>query len=273
MTEQDEISGFEKIGWEKHSWENLSLIDDERIIYLQRTKVFVFSDSVLCLERIHQNPEANKAWEQRVGWTTSSQSYRDFDGINGEPTEFEWNIFPGFDTLRLCGKVKDLLSRLGEAPEISQEEFYLCRCSTTFPVEQKTMNKNVWHTLESYLCMQGGLVQDQWSFIGPGSEKKLYSIKQDSPQGIWDNIAEKMLVDFAESGCPIFSVLRLHCPEVNSEAKDMEICRFTLLPLRKQLRLSFPKSFLQISSVFTEQSRKCVKNMNPFTIDQGDLIW
>ena len=44
----------------------------------------------------------------------------------------------------------------------------------------------------------------QWSFIGPGSEKKWYSMKEDSPQGIWDNIAEKMLLEFAESGCPIF---------------------------------------------------------------------
>ena len=45
----------------------------------------------------------------------------------------------------------------------------------------------------------------QWSFFGPGSEKKWYSIKEDSPQGIWDKIAERMLVEFAESGCPIFS--------------------------------------------------------------------
>ena len=30
---------------------------------------------------------------------------------------------------------------------------------------------------------------------------------------------------------------------------------------------------VKISSVFTEQSRKCVKNMIPFTMDQGDLIW
>ena len=27
---------------------------------------------------------------------------------------------------------------------------------------------------------------------------------RDSPQGIWDHIAEKMLLEFAESGCPIF---------------------------------------------------------------------
>ena len=29
-------------------------------------------------------------------------------------------------------------------------------------------------------------------------------MKEDSPQGIWDNIAEKMSLEFAESGCPIF---------------------------------------------------------------------
>ena len=44
----------------------------------------------------------------------------------------------------------------------------------------------------------------QWSFIGPGSEKKWYSMEENSLQGIWDHIAEKMLVEFAESGCPIF---------------------------------------------------------------------
>ena len=44
----------------------------------------------------------------------------------------------------------------------------------------------------------------QWSFIGPGSEKKWYCISEDSPQGVWDNMAERMLLEFAESGCPIF---------------------------------------------------------------------
>ena len=36
-----------------------------------------------------------------------------------------------------------------------------------------------------------------------------------------------------------FSVLRLHCPEVNSKAKDMVNCGFTLQPFRKRLRLFF----------------------------------
>ena len=44
----------------------------------------------------------------------------------------------------------------------------------------------------------------QRSFVGRGFEKKWYCIKENSPQGIWDHIAEKMLVEFAESGHPIF---------------------------------------------------------------------
>ena len=42
VSEQDEISGMETIGWENHSWKYLSLIGDERVINLQRTKVYVF---------------------------------------------------------------------------------------------------------------------------------------------------------------------------------------------------------------------------------------
>ena len=37
--------------------------------------------------------------------------------IDGEPTEFEWNIFPGFKTLQPSEEVKRSLFRLDETPE------------------------------------------------------------------------------------------------------------------------------------------------------------
>ena len=52
----------------------------------------------------------------------------------------------------------------------------------------------------------------QWSFIGPGSEKKWYH-SENSPQGAWDYVAEEMLLKFAESGHPIFRFKRHLCPE------------------------------------------------------------
>ena len=87
--EQEEINNLDNIHWGKNSWRQLSLIGDETVIDLQRTKVYVFSDSVLCLGRIHQHPESNEAWKIRIEGITTDTSYRDHDGINGEPTEFE----------------------------------------------------------------------------------------------------------------------------------------------------------------------------------------
>ena len=59
---------LETIDWENYSWKYLSLIGDERVINLQRTKVYVFKNSVLCLGEKHENPQSNAAWEDRLGW-------------------------------------------------------------------------------------------------------------------------------------------------------------------------------------------------------------
>ena len=91
--QSDEIYGVKTMNWENSSWKYLSLIGDEQVISLQRTKVYVFSESVLCLGKIHENPRANTAWEERLAWFKSSPEYRTLDRIDGEPIEFEWNIF------------------------------------------------------------------------------------------------------------------------------------------------------------------------------------
>ena len=58
--------------------------------------------------------------------------------------------------------------------------------------------------LNSFLSMQKRFGAGQWSILGRGSEKKWYSIGEDSPQGEWDRIAEQMMLTFAESKHPIF---------------------------------------------------------------------
>ena len=58
--------------------------------------------------------------------------------------------------------------------------------------------------LKSSLHLQRSLVRDNGHSLVQVPIKKWYFMKEDSPQGIWDHIAEKMLVEFDESGCPIF---------------------------------------------------------------------
>ena len=115
--QSDEIYGVKTINWEDSSWKYLSLIGDEQVISLLHTKVYVFSDFVLYLGKMKGTPQSNIAWEDRLTLFKSSSEYRASDRIDGEPMEFEWNIFPGFTTLQLCHKVQELLSRLSVIPE------------------------------------------------------------------------------------------------------------------------------------------------------------
>ena len=92
ITEQsDEIYGMSTINWEHSSWKYLSLVGDEQVISLQRTKVYVFSDSVLCLGKIHENPNqtlhGNKDWSDSKHlrntetWTELTASQWNSSGI------------------------------------------------------------------------------------------------------------------------------------------------------------------------------------------------
>ena len=176
VNNQDEINGLDKILW---------------------------ADSVLCLGKVLQHPESNEAWKNRVAGVRSEKSNRDYDAINGESTEFEWNIFPGFTTLQLCDKINDLLSDLGQTPEtftgriLFMSTFNDISCDRKDNKDECLANAGV----VKVLARRFGI--GQWSFLGPGSEKKWYS-SENSAQGAWDNIAEQMLLEFAESGHPTF---------------------------------------------------------------------
>ena len=97
--------------------QHTALVNDEEVISLSHAKVYVFSDSVLCLGRKNENPQSNTVWEDKLTWFKDSPQYRSLDTIDGEPMEFEWNIFPGFTTLQLCNKVQQFLSKMSVEPE------------------------------------------------------------------------------------------------------------------------------------------------------------
>ena len=269
VNDQEEIHGLDKIQWEKDSWKHLSLIDDETVINLQSTKVNVFSDSVLCLGRILQHPDSNEAWKNRIAVLQSERSYRDYDGINGESTEFEWNIFPGFTTLQLCGQINDLRSDLGQTPETFTGRILFMSMFNDISCDRKG-NKDECLTnagVVKVLARKFGV--GQWSFIGPGSEKKWYSAEIVHKElGI---ILRKKCCWNSQKADILLSVQRLHCPGVNSRAKDMENCRYTSLQMNSQLRQFFALSFMSISSVSTEQWQLYVKNLRTIKMDRENL--
>ena len=95
---------------------------------------------------------------------------------------------------KLCDKVTDLLSRLGETPENFTGRILFTSMFNDISCGTKDNEQECLAHARVVSLYARRFYTGQWSFIGPGSEKKWYSIKEDSPQGIWDKICRKDVV-------------------------------------------------------------------------------
>ena len=123
------------------SWTRLSLIGDETVINAQKS----MSSQFLCCALDGSINIRNPTNRGRKGLKGSQPTKAtETDGINGEPTEFEWNIFPGFTTLQLCDKINDLLSNLGQTPETFTGRILFMSEFNDISCDRKGNKKNVW---------------------------------------------------------------------------------------------------------------------------------
>ena len=153
---------------------------------------------------MNENPQSNYAWEDRLTWYKSSSEIQSFGQIDGEPMEFEWNIFPGFTTLQLVREVQELLSKFSVTPEKFTGRIIFMSMFNDISWRSKDNKEECESSAQLVSLCAKRFGAGQWSFFGPGSEKNWYSVSEDSPQGEWDGIAEHMMLTVAESGHPVF---------------------------------------------------------------------
>ena len=82
-----------------------------------KQKVRVYSDSVLCLGKMHDNRDAIIRWEGEVEEFKMTASYKELLVIDGETIELEWNLLPGFSSLQLLQKIQNYLRERNIEPE------------------------------------------------------------------------------------------------------------------------------------------------------------
>ena len=153
---------------------------------------------------MNENPQSNIVWEDRLTWFKSSPEYRALDRIDGEPMEFEWNIFPVFSTLQLCSKVQESLSRLSVEPEkFTGRLIFMSIVNDTHGDLRTKQRMRIKCSIRFSLC-EKIFNRTMVTFLGPGSEKKWSSIHEDNPQGEWERIAQQIMLTFAESKHPVF---------------------------------------------------------------------
>ena len=192
------------INWEDSSWKYLSLVGDEQVISLLHKKVYVFSDSVSCLGKMHQNPQSHTVWEDKSTWFKSSSQYRTLVKIDDESMEFEWDIFPGFTTLQLCNQVQEFMSKNERSARQFKGRIIFMSMFNDISWGSQDNEQECESSAQLVSINARRFGAGRWSFIGPGSEKKLYSTYDSRPQGEWDRVAELMMIKFGESGHPVF---------------------------------------------------------------------
>ena len=111
----------------------------------------------------------------------------------------------------------------------------------------------------------------KWSFLGPGSEKKWYSIHEYKPQGEWYRVAEQMMMEFSESGHSFF---RAASPLSRGTLNSKDGGKFSIYSCADQerLKLFFAQLFLLISSVFTEQVSDLCEECKTCHVRTGRLV-
>ena len=258
---QMKIYGVAPTNWENSSW---TIILDWR----WRRKVYVFSDSELRFGKMNQHPTTNSAWEEKFTWFKSSAQYRTLNTINGEPMEFEWNIFTGFTALECCNKVQEFMSQ-NERPIRGRIIFMSMFNDISWGSEDNEQECNANANLVS-ICARR-FPRGLWSFLGLGSEKQLYSTRGGRPQGEWDNAAGLMMIN-SEKADIQFSVPRVHCPEERSKSKGGGKLSIHFCADGKTIE-TFSHIFSVISSVFTEPSQICVMNTESAKQDRWDVWW
>ena len=246
VSEQDEISSWETIGWENHPWKYLSLIGDERVINLQRTKVYSFQILYCVLVRFSNPPlSIKRCMGTKIGgvqlhrntetWTELMESHWNSSGTSSQ------------DLIRCSSlvKVKDLLSRSGEKPEtftgriLFMSMFNDISCGTKDNEKECLANaKVVWQMPESSKYLQRSLVLDtSHSVVLVLKRNGTVSVKTVHKES--GTILRKRCWWNSRKADVQFSVLRAHCPEADSKARDMENCRYTVQPILETIETIF----------------------------------
>ena len=96
-----------------------STLLSDRAVKWMKAKVHVYSDSVLCLGKIHDPGEAIEQCKGQMASFRVKMFFTELLGLDGEPIEFEWKIVQGFTALQILQEIQSDL----EGAHIEPEEF------------------------------------------------------------------------------------------------------------------------------------------------------
>ena len=149
-----------------------------------------FQNLYCVLARYTRNP--NQSLHRNKDWS-GSKHLRNTETWT-ELTASQWNSSGIFSQEQLSQEVKDSLLRLNETPEKKTGRIIFMSMFNDISWRSRDNKVECESNANLVSLYARRFVAGQWSFLVPGSEKKWYTISEDSPQDEWDTMAELMML-------------------------------------------------------------------------------
>ena len=141
--------------------EVFALIGDQQVVSLLHTKVYLFSDSVLCFGKMNENPKSNICMGRQIDVV---QKVYQITELRTELMVSQWNSSGTSSQdsphCSSAAKSKSYCQDWAYNQKISLDGLFSCRCSQTSHGDLKTIKKNANQVLSSFLSLQRDLEQD-----------------------------------------------------------------------------------------------------------------
>ena len=108
------LAGTSTIDFQDSRWMSTSLLHSRACQY-STAKAYVFSDSVLCLGKMGDDPIESR--KSKIQWYSENKCFKKLHRIDGQPMESEWKIFTGLSTIGITKKIQSMMSEFQCAPE------------------------------------------------------------------------------------------------------------------------------------------------------------
>ena len=138
---------------------------------------------------MNDSKDAITRWEGQVEEIQNVASYKELLGIDGEPIEFEWKSLPGFTSLQIIQEIRNDLRERNIEPEKFTDQIIFMSMFSDIDWTSKgndgiciSNSDNVKEYVKRFL-------QEHWTFLGPGHEKKCYGTLLSTHERKWDSKA------------------------------------------------------------------------------------
>ena len=178
--DQTEIGGLTTIDFLEPAWRS-TILPCEIAIEITTAKTCVFADSVLCLGSVSDQPV--EAWKDKINLYWENRYLKDLNRIDGEPLEFEWNVFLEFTTLGILEETQIFMLELQCEPEHFEGRIIFMSMYNDIIWREQGRTEKCDTNSVAVANYARRFPLGRWSFLGPGSEKKCYGTYSDKPDG------------------------------------------------------------------------------------------